>query len=148
MAVDAVEIGEMFERAFQRRRVVVAGAARARGLPERHGPEAGREESALSLHERASRLKAIEPDSQPIWPVLCTLGNRVIRNEAGKPGLSADVRPEFAQLRHAMLGCVAGDDRSIQRTDRDARDPVRLDARLGKPLVDACLIRAKRAAAL
>ena len=56
--------------------------------------------------------------------------------------------PEFAQARQPVLGLVAGDQAGIDGADRGADDPVRLDAGLVQGLVDARLIRAKRAAAL
>ncbi|MNX82108.1 hypothetical protein D3C86_1138230 [compost metagenome] len=143
MAVDAVEVGKALQRRLQRRGVVVACAAGAR-----HAPQARREEAALALDQCARGLDAIEPDPQRVWPVLGAVGYGLVRDQAGQPGLAADMGPEITQPRHAVLGRVAGDDGGVQRADGDARYPVRLDPGLGQPLIDARLIGAQRAAAL
>ena len=59
-----------------------------------------------------------------------------------------DAAPELAQLREPVGRPVAGDNRGVDRADRSADHPVRLDARFVQCLVDAGLIGAERAAAL
>src|SRR6185312_14020081 len=61
---------------------------------------------------------------------------------------AADRLPEFAQPFHPPLGRVAGDDRRVQRADRDAGQPVRLQAGLVQRLEHAGLVGAECAAAL
>src|SRR5262249_8951109 len=56
--------------------------------------------------------------------------------------------PECAQLCDALLGRVAGDNRGIDGTDRDASNPVRVEIVFCEGLVDSRLVGAKRAAAL
>ena len=60
----------------------------------------------------------------------------------------ADRLPEFQQTRHAMFRRITRDDRRVERADGDAGDPVRMNVRLVKPLINARLIGAERAAAL
>ena len=65
------------------------------------------------------------------------------------PDLAAgDAVPENLQAFEPALRRVAGDDRRIDRADRDAANPVRLDMGLVQRLIDAGLIGAERAAAL
>ena len=64
---------------------------------------------------------------------------------------SGDVQtrlPEFAQPLDAPFRRIAGDQRRVDRADRNARDPVGMQIGLGQRLIDAGLIRAERAAAL
>ena len=56
--------------------------------------------------------------------------------------------PEFAQPLDPALRRVAGDQRRVDRADRNAGHPIRREAGLGEPLVDACLVGARGAAAL
>lgn len=51
------------------------------------------------------------------------------------PGGGAQV-PKILQSREPVLGLVAGDDRGVDRADRDARDPVGLASRLRERVVD------------
>ena len=59
-----------------------------------------------------------------------------------------DQVPKGLQLAQAVLGRIAGNDRRIDRADRNARNPVRLNAGFVHRLIDAGLIGAERAAAL
>src|SRR5216683_2127661 len=59
-----------------------------------------------------------------------------------------DALPEFAQPRHALSRCIAGDQRGVDRADRGADDPVGLDPGLVHRFVNADLVCARRAAAL
>ncbi len=59
-----------------------------------------------------------------------------------------DPLPEGLQLLQPAARRIAGDDRRVDRADRDAGHPVRLDAGFVQRLVDAGLIGAERAAAL
>src|SRR5262245_4038321 len=60
-------------------------------------------------------------------------------------GRSGDLVPKAAQAMHAVRRRVAGNDRRIDRADRDTRDPIRRIVRGGQCLVDAGLVAAKRA---
>src|SRR5947209_6683523 len=46
------------------------------------------------------------------------------------------------------LGRIAGDEGRVERANRDAPDPVRVQVGLGQRLIDAALVGAQRAAAL
>jgi hypothetical protein len=56
--------------------------------------------------------------------------------------------PEAGQLFHPLFRWIAGDDRGVDRADRDAGHPVDLDLQFRQRLNDAGLERAQRAAAL
>ena len=77
----------------------------------------------------------------------------IVSGNAG-PGRNAErrpighARPEFLQLLEALAARIAGDQARIDRADRGADDPVRLDAVLVQRVIDAGLIGAERAAAL
>ena len=58
------------------------------------------------------------------------------------------MRPKFPQPIDAGIRRVARDDGGIDRTDRYAGDPVRMDIGFRKRLVDASLICPERTAAL
>ena len=60
----------------------------------------------------------------------------------------AEPPPELLQPAEALRRLVAGNQGAVDRTDRGADDPIRLDAALGQRLIDAGLIGAERAAAL
>src|SRR5262245_24325140 len=59
-----------------------------------------------------------------------------------------DPLPKFLKLGQAVFALVAGDDGGIDRADRSADDPVRLDRGFVQRLVNTDLIGAERAAAL
>ena len=65
-----------------------------------------------------------------------------------RTGPCSHAAPEFAQPRQPVRGLVAGDQAGVDRADRGADHPVRLDAGLVQRLVDADLVGAERAAAL
>jgi len=59
-----------------------------------------------------------------------------------------DAAPEGVQTLATLLWGIAGDDRSVDRTDRRTDHPIGLDASLVQGLVNAHLEGAKGAAAL
>ena len=59
-----------------------------------------------------------------------------------------DGLPELAQTRDALLGRIAGDQRRVDRADRDSRDPIGMKIVLGERLIDPGLIGTERATAL
>jgi hypothetical protein len=63
-------------------------------------------------------------------------------------GRCCDGFPERAKARNPVGGSVAGDDRCVDRADRDARDPVRRVLRVGERFVDSGLVASKSASAL
>src|SRR4029453_90923 len=60
----------------------------------------------------------------------------------------ADQVPELPKLVDARGRRISSNDRSVDGTDRNARDPVRVQIRFSKGLVDAALVGAQRPAAL
>jgi len=62
------------------------------------------------------------------------------------PRLPADEFPEGAQLFDSPMRRITGDHGSVQGPDRNARDPIRMNASLRQTLVDARLIGPERAA--
>src|SRR5258708_13325708 len=56
--------------------------------------------------------------------------------------------PEFPELRNSIVASVARDQTGIDRADRSSDNPVRLDIRFIQSLIDARLVRSKRATTL
>src|SRR5690606_11818608 len=75
-------------------------------------------------------------------------GKHARRRQGRGAGRFGDVVPEAAQPLHPLVERAAGDDRGVDRADRNAGQPVRGDAGRVQPLVDAALVTAERAAAL
>ena len=135
--VDAVEIDQTLQRLLQRRGVVIALGLRAAGRPERRGRNARREEAghAEGRDQRgAGRVEQLA--------AVVALADRLPRHRRGHH------LPEFLEPLDARLRLVAGDDRGVDRADRDAGDPFRLEAGMAERLIGAGLIGAERTAAL
>src|SRR5262245_47388779 len=62
--------------------------------------------------------------------------------------LAAHASPEFLQSLEPVRRLVAGDQTGIDRADRCADDPIRLDAGLVEGLIDPSLVGPERAATL
>src|SRR6267143_3002803 len=56
--------------------------------------------------------------------------------------------PEFPELRNSIVASVARNQTGIDRADRSSDNPVRLDIRFIQSLIDARLVRSKRATTL
>src|SRR5882757_713048 len=74
-------------------------------------------------------------------------GRRKLRGTA-RQRRGGNELPEFAQLLETRFRWIAGNESRIDRADRDARDPIRIEMRLGQRLVNSRLIGAEGAAAL
>jgi len=59
--------------------------------------------------------------------------------------LSLHAIPKLGNLIKSFARFVAGDDGAVDRTDRSADDPVRLDSGFVQRLINATLVRAERA---
>src|SRR5450755_1261090 len=134
-AIDEIKIDQLFERLLQRRGRVIAGTLGPKyiaiaGMGERIGPE----EAGNAVGDR-----------RPIGELLV----KSRENAAEIPGrVLLHPFPEFLQAREPGLRLIAGDQARIDRPDRGADDPVRLDAGFVERLIDAGLIGAERTAAL
>jgi hypothetical protein len=62
--------------------------------------------------------------------------------------LGRDLLPKSAQLFEPRLGCIAGDQRRIDRADRNSGNPIGMQVRLGQPLIHAGLKGTERSAPL
>ena len=134
-AVQVVEVDQAAKSRLQRVGRIVSGtldADREMVRPER--VRARFEESRHAAHDRVQ------------------VGERIAEKGRGPELLerrsTAKAVPEFAQLRHAVLRRVAGDERAVDGADRCSDDPVRRDTAFDQRLVDAGLIGAERAPAL
>src|SRR5258706_6327960 len=56
--------------------------------------------------------------------------------------------PEFPELQNSIVAPIARDQTGIDRADRSPDNPVRLDIRFMQSLIDARLVRSKRATTL
>jgi hypothetical protein len=133
--VQQIEIDEIGERPLQRHRRIVAGVIGAKrigiaGMRQRIGPE----EAGDAVGDRG-----------PVRKLFVEAGNDVAK---APDRMLLHLLPELAQARQTVLRRVARDQAGIDRADRGADNPVRLDAGFMQRLVDAGLIGAKRAAAL
>jgi len=135
--VDAIEINQVLQRLLQRRGVVIAQRRRRAGGPERRRRKARREEArhAKGGDDRSTCL--VEQRARAVAG-----HDRIPRHRLGHHV------PEFLQPLDALFALIAGDDRGVDRADRDAGDPVRLEIEMTQRLVGAGLVGAERAATL
>ncbi len=130
-AIDEIKIDQLLKGLLQRRGRVIAGALGPKhigiaGMGERIGPE----EASNALCDR-----------RPVGQLLVESG----KSTAEIPGrVLLHPLPEFLQAREPGLRLIAGDQARVDRPDRGADDPVRLDAGFVQRLIDAGLIRAER----
>ena len=149
-AVDAVEVDEPLERAFERRGVVPAGGLdRPRRSQIRRRPSR-REEPLGALEQRCVGVESVEETAAPVAAQPAVGKSEIIVGESEKVGngRSGDLLPEGAQLVEPRLGRVAGDQRRVDRADGNPGHPLRLQVGFDQRLIDAGLERAERAAAL
>src|SRR5258708_36485886 len=135
LTIDPPEIDEFQERPLERHGRIVSGLVRTHG-------------------------KIHSPMRQKVW--FEESGNtadqdRPIRKSVGKSGREAAKIPsggrfnspqEFPELRNSIVAPFALDQTRIDRADRSPDDPVRLDIRFMQSLIDARLVRYKRATTL
>jgi len=146
LRIDAIEIHQLLQRLPQRTDIVEAvgldirGAEKGRDLPRK-------EEAGRPVHERRAGLRLVDQGMEEVAAEL--EGTQHRRSDRRHPGRRrGDPLPECSQARNALFRRVAGDDRRVDRPDRDASDPVRVQIRLGQGLIDPALIRAQSTAAL
>ena len=135
--VEQLEIDQPHERGPQRRRVVEAERAfRAPGL------QPGR--------RHARGIEAVDPggDAGERAPLVEDAAGEIAVEQRLGGDAVGDQLPELAQALDPPLRRIAGNDGAVDRTDRDAGDPVRQIAPLRQGLVDAGLIGTECAAAL
>ena len=137
LLVDEVEVDQPRQRLAQRRGVVVADRLRRAAWPQRCRRHARREEAGHAEGRDPRSAGFVERRAR-----LVALQDRPPQHRRG------DELPEFLQARDAQLLRVAGDDRRIDRADRDAGDPCRIKLMPAKRVIGARLIRPQRAAAL
>src|SRR5581483_26859 len=136
--IQAVAVDEALERGFERPGVIIArcldGAGRMKPWIEEPRTEEARR-SGVGNHSGAHLID------------LCA--RSLASKEAAYVGVEAhgrggDFLPELPQPVGASLGRIASDDRSVDGADRDADDPVGMEAGFGQRLIDARLIGAER----
>ncbi len=137
LAIQKIEIDELVECFPQGRRVVDAERIRHSIKCEEHRWHPGREETRYAKCCCNECAKPVKPHAQRIDL------RRDDRRQAGR-----DPIPEFAQPFEPALGGVACDQRTVDRTDRHARHPVRRDSLFRHAFIDTRLVRAERATAL
>jgi hypothetical protein len=140
--IDAVEIDEPRERRLQRSIVIIARFVRAAGRPQHRRRQTGHEKVGCAEQEDIHGAGLI--DELMVLLVLqfdmFEIGDTERRRTHGLPKL--------AQARDTLLGRIAGDDRRIDRADRNPAHPVWLHAAFVQRLVHAGLVGAQRAATL
>src|SRR5436309_4934268 len=135
--VDAVEIDQMLQRFSQRGCVVIALRLRAALRPQRRRGKTRREKPGNAEGGDQGGAGLVEKRSPAV-----ALGD-------GIPGhWRRDHLPEFLETLDPLFTRIAGDDRRVDRADRDAGDPFRFEIKVTQGLIGAGLIGAKRAAAL
>ena len=117
--------------------VVIAGRGPGAGGAEPRTDVVRLEEAGLTQRRRHERTREVAGLAVDVAI------RRVMPDLARGDALPEDLKPLQTPLRR-----IAGDDRRIDRADRHAAHPVRLDARFVQRLIDAGLIGAERAAAL
>ena len=135
--VDAIEIDQPLQRLLQRRRVVIAERLRAARRPDRRRRNARREEAGHA-EGRDDRGRLSLKTVRLLSPL-----TRDSRAPARRPS------PRIPCRRSTRFSAsIAGDDRGVDRADRNAGDPFRLEAVAAQRLEDAGLIGAEGSATL
>src|SRR5215471_7559199 len=119
LGIQQVEVDKIEKRLAQRRGIVVAGCMLRTGCAQPWSRHARREETRLSEHHREERTGRI-----------ARLAKRVAIRRMQPDLAGRYLVPERMQLFHSPLGRIPGDDRCIDRADRNAGHPVRLHAAL------------------
>ena len=136
--VEAIKIDEAFQRLFETFCVVEARSPmRPAGLQPGHERPREKESRRTAGHGQAG--------THLIEDVARVVAAREILKRLGRPMPRCDgrhVHPKLAQTVNAVLGSVAGDDSAVDRTNRNAGNPVRMNVGFRERLVDASLIRA------
>ena len=137
LLVDEREIHQLQQGVAQRRAVIVTGRRRRAG--EAH-PRIGKARS------KKARLAGDTGDEATVR--VARLAENVAIGRERPDFALGDQIPELAQPTQTVLGCIAGDDRRINRADGHAGHPVRFDPGLVHCLINTGLVGAERAAAL
>src|SRR5258708_3181736 len=140
--IDTIEVDKSFERAPQLTGVVIARGVRSSRWrqPWRRGSRC--EESGRAGNYREARVQLVQPRARSIT-------RRPVRPfKRAAPRIDGDALPEPAQFFDARFRRVSGNDRAVDGTDRDASNPIGINASLSQRFVDSGLIGAERAAAL
>ena len=140
--VDQIEMHQTFERRSQRCNVVIAQRLRRTVRIEERRRHTRLKKPWRAADERAPRAHLIDDAVGELVPALQP-GN--IRHAKRR---CADRFPELAQPLDTLFRRIPGDQGRVDRADRNASDPVRVQVRFGQGLVDAGLVGAERAAAL
>jgi hypothetical protein len=139
--IQQVEVDQPLERLAQWRGVVVADRRQRPRRLERGGRSARREEAGDAEQHRDRRVGLVEDIARAVDALSEWRQRR-------RPRKRRDALPELAQPLDPPLGRVAGDERGIDRADRDAGDPVGGVVHRRERLEHAGLVGAQRAAAL
>src|SRR5882724_2631320 len=140
--IDQVEIHQSLERRSQRRNVVIAQRLGRTVRIEKGRRDTRLEKSGGAANKRAQRAYLIDESVGELVPAFQ-------RSEKGHPERrGTDGFPERAQPLDALFWRIAGNKRRVDRTDRDAGHPIRMQIRLSQRLIDAGLVGAERTAAL
>ena len=135
--VDHVPVDQPIERGDQRRGVIIA---------QRGGAPRGRK--GRRQHPRAEEARHPRQRDKPCRPFVEEFAFALIAKDREARQRARYRRPEIAQRAYAFLGRIAGDQRGIDRPDRNSGDPVDLDPAFGQRFGDARLIASQRAPAL
>ena len=135
--VDAIEIHETLQRRLQRAGVVDAGGGKrsTRLQPRRERPRG--KKSVRPKYRSKARIHLIEK-----------IASVIAVHQIGERRVQRHLRPKLAEPVNPGVRRIAGDDRGIDRSDRNAGDPVWMDVGFGQGLVDASLVGPQGAAAL
>ncbi len=129
LGVDPVEIDQPLQRGLQGHGVIDAERFGGAGRIEDRGRNSGGEEARRAEQRRAQRIGLIDPGA-----------HLTVAKQGVGLGSVGDQSPEFRKFGDALARRIADDERRVDRTDRDARDPVRTLVDLAQRLVDPRLI--------
>src|SRR5262245_23168320 len=140
--IDPVEIHQPLEGSLQRRSVIVAGLVRGFGRPQRR-----------RRHARSKKIRSAKQEDVYGSSLIDQLMHKRVLQFNGyeiwdAQGRRADGLPKFTQSIDALVRGIAGDNRRVDRTDRNSRDPIRMKIRLSQGLIYPGLVGAECSASL
>ena len=142
--IDEIEIDKALKGMTQCRSVVPAGGGGAAWRGEKRRRQPRREESRRPSHDGRLCARLIDGAARgKPFSETSTIVGQPAPNRIG-----AHRCPEFTQSSDTSLWSIANYDRSIDRTYRNAGNPIGTDASFVKRLINTRLIGAKRATAL
>ena len=140
--IETIKVDKSFECIVQLTGVIKARGTHGSGRIQPWRRVSRREESDRAGNYREAPMQLVQPRARSI-------ARRPVRPfERVAPRIGGDALPEPAQFFDARFRRIPGNDRAVDGTDRDASNPIGINASPSQRFVNSGLIGAERAAAL